>query len=140
MLSVSALFKLPDVRRGPDFKADDLKALAARLRNSLANRGFDVGDLFGSDIDIWGFSVDFGSFDILVDISRLDGSTNDHWTSQMLVQDPGWRRSTRDARLKDLKKVEWAVHDALENDFRAQNIEWHLGKGRTRPGQGQPTP
>lgn len=140
MLNVCVTYSLPGVSRGPNFKSADLKALASRLRSALAEVGFEVGDMFGSDIDLWGFTVAFGSFEVLVDVGRLDGSTDDNWSSELMIRDPGWFRSTREARLNELKTLEWAVHNALNDDLQAREIEWHLGKGRLRLGQGQPTP
>jgi len=141
MIDAFAYFHLPSVPYDQDFKTADLKALAARLQGALAGQGYDVGDLFGSDTDMWGFPVRFdGYFDVDVGIWSPKSSRDNRWSAQVHVQDPGWLKTTRDARLAKTKEVEWAVHDALRSHFDARNLEWYFRKGPARVGEGQPTP
>ena len=141
VVDVFADFTLPATRHGSGFRESDLKELARQLRGSLEKRSFAVGELFGSSIDLWAFSIDFEDFDIDVGVSpeQLSGK-DDRWSAQLHLQDRGWFDETRAKRLAALQRIEWAVHDALITDFGARDLEWHLGNGRVRSGAGQPTP
>jgi hypothetical protein len=140
MIDHFALFTLSSIHHGPGFQGSDLKALANRLQKSFEARGFDVGEVFGSSTDLWMFSIDCDGFEISVGISPDYGTSDDRWCTQNQLVDPGWFTKARTERLTKLTQIDWATHDALIRDIGARDIEWHIGKGRIRRGEGQPTP
>jgi hypothetical protein len=143
MIDAFASFTLSSVRHGEGFGESDLKNLARQLQIALGRQGFvvgDAGDLFGASTDLWAFSVTLEGFEISVGISPDYRSPEDRWSAQVHLQDPGWFKQTRAKRMAELKRIEWAVHDALRSDLGGRDIEWLIGKGRLRQGEGQPTP
>ena len=135
-----ASFLMDRESQGKPVSEAELKDVAGRLATALAQRGFEVGEVFGSSTDLQGFAVASAACEILVDISPPEITFDKRWGLQVLLEDPGWFRTTREQRLGEMKRVEWAVHEALSNDLRAREIGWFVGEGRVSRQVSQPTP
>ena len=119
---------LSDVRHA-EVTEVGLRSLAINLQSSLRQRGLPVGEIFGSEDDLWGFSIDFGKYEVLVSVSPNRLSKPQRWFADVSLHDPGWFKSTRQGRLAELKRVECVVHAALVADLHARKVTWYLGKG-----------
>jgi hypothetical protein len=128
-----------DVLHREDFSERELKDLTRRFQQSMERKGFEVGDLFGSSTDLWGFSVESDDCDILLGLSP-DSKGEDRWDVMFQLGDPGWFKNTREIRIGFLNRVEWGFHEALVSEFKARNLAWFLGKGRISRQMAQPTP
>ena len=118
-----------------------LKEVALRLRAAVAQQSFITGDMFGSAVDSWGFSIETPEGDILVDVSPPQVMMDGNWHTQVMQQDPGLFRKARLKRFAELKRVEWAVHKALLSDaLGARDLAWDVDKGAFRRPKTQPTP
>jgi hypothetical protein len=140
MVDSTVYFDLRSGTREQRVSEADLKGVAVMLRDAMRKRGFSVGDLFGSSTDVWGFSIDYEHYDISVGVSPNRLSKPQRWFVDVLLDDPGWFRSTRATRLSNMKLVEHAVHSALTTDLGAQHVAWFLGNGHIDRRQSQPEP
>jgi len=113
MVDSTVYFDLPSDRRGQKISEADLKSVAAKLRDAMRKRCFAVGELIGSSTDLWGFSIDFGRHEILFSVSPNQLSKPQRWFADVLLDDVGWFKSTRDSRLAQMKSLERGIHDAL---------------------------
>ena len=141
MLDHFAYFSLASIVHGSDFLESTLKGLVNRFRGSLKARGLKCDDdIFGSSTDLWAFSVDVDGVAISVGLSPERGADNSRWCAQIQSDDLGWFQGTRAKRMEQVKRVEWAVHEALKADLHAKDIKWHVYRGPIRPEDGQDTP
>ena len=140
MVDSTVYFDLPSDFRASKVSEAELKGLATMLRELIRKRDFPVGDLFGSSTDVWGFSLDFEKYEIQVGVASNRLSKPQRWFADVVLDDPGWFKSTREGRLKQMKIVERIVHDALKTDLRARNVAWYLGKGRVDRRESQSEP
>lgn len=133
---VSYLLDRPDRITEHGLKDDVL-----RLRAAVAGQSFNVGDLFGSEADFWGFSVEMPSGQILVGTYPPHVNEDGRWDTQVMLEDPGLFRTARLRRFAELKRVEWAVHKALLSDqLGAQDVVWDVDKGYGSRQKKQSTP
>jgi hypothetical protein len=130
MVDSTVYFDLPSDVRHAEVTEAELKSLAVTFQSSLRQRGLPVGEIFGSEDDLWGFSFDFGKYEILFSVSPNRLSKPQRWFADVSLHDPGWFQATRQGRLAELKRVERAVHSALVSDLHAKKVTWYLGKGR----------
>lgn len=140
MVDSAVYFDLPSDTRGSKATEGELKNLSVAFRESMRRRGLSVSEVFGSSTDLWGFSVDFGKHEILFSVSPNQLSKPQRWFADVLLDDPGWFKATRESRFEQMKLVERAVHSVLTTDLRARNVEWFLGKGRIDQREGRPEP
>jgi len=130
MVDSTVYFDLPaDVRHAAVTEAE-LKSLAVTFHSFLRHRGLPVGEIFGSEDDLWAFSIDFGKYEIVFSVSPNRLSKPQRWFVDVSLHDPGWFKSTREGRLAEFKRVERAVHAVLLSDLHAKEVTWYLGKGR----------
>jgi hypothetical protein len=135
-----ASFMLRDRSSTEPVTESELKGFAERMRTALLKREFDVGDVFGSSTDLWGFGVQTEFCEVLVDVSPPEVTTDRRWGIQVMLSDPGWFKSTREKRISAIKRVEWALHEALLNELGTQDLYWLLEPGRVNRRPRQKTP
>jgi hypothetical protein len=139
-LSDFASFLLKREAQDQPISEAELRDAASRLRSALMKRGFEVGEIFGSSTDLWGFGIATEFCEILVDVSPPEITFDKRWGIQVLLSDPGWFRAVRERRTGEMKRVELAVHDALSNDFSASDVVWLLEPGRVNRRMRLPAP
>ena len=123
MIDAFASFDVASVAYGSKLQESELKNLVERLRGFLEERGFAAGEVFGSSVDIWAFSIDCNDFEISIGIGPKHCSSNVRWIAQIHLSDPGWFPAIRVKRIAELKRVELEVRDVLFTDLGARNIE-----------------
>ena len=130
-----------DLDRPDGVTESELKRLALQHRDLVAQQSFVVGDLFGSAIDLWGFPVETAEGEVLVGLSSPEVTVDGRWSVQVTLMDSGLFAATRRKRFAELKRVEWAVHNALiEETMGARDLVWDVGEGSSSHTKAQPTP
>lgn len=124
---------------GPVSEAE-LKEFVSRLRDALVKRSFDAGDIYGSATDMWGFNVETRSCEVLIGSSPPEITHDGKWDVQVMISQLGWFKKTRDKQFADLKRVEWAVHEALSVDLAVWDLDWLLEPGRVQNRARRATP
>jgi hypothetical protein len=66
MVDSTVYFDLPTDVRHAEVTEAELKSLAVNFQSSLRQRGFSVGEIFGSEDDLCGFSIDYGKYEMLL--------------------------------------------------------------------------
>jgi hypothetical protein len=140
MVDSTVYFDLPSDERNAKVTEVDLKSVAAALQERLRRRGLPVDYSFGSSDDLWGFSFDFGKYEMLFSVSPNRLSRPQRWYADIELYDLGWFKSTREVRLAEFKRVERAVHAALVSDLHARNVRWYIGKGHVDRREARPEP
>jgi hypothetical protein len=69
MVDSTVYFDLPSDVRHAEMTEAELKSLAVSFQSSLRQRGLPVGEIFGSEDDLRGFSIDFGKYEVLFSVS-----------------------------------------------------------------------